>query len=96
MKFNLKMKKRQLGLTLVSLAAVGAVAVPSAGAAARASAHSHVTIVLEHGAWADGSSIARPEDRLGVPGQLSQDRVWPHRACRALLRRLRNYRRGDR
>ena len=71
MKFNLKMRKRQLGLTLVSLAAVGAVAVPSAGATARASAHSHVTIVLEHGAWADGSSwdgvIARlQKDGYGV------------------------------
>lgn len=54
MKFNLKTSKRELGLTLASLAAV---VVPSAGAnAANAVAHPNVTIVLEHGAWADGSS----------------------------------------
>jgi pimeloyl-ACP methyl ester carboxylesterase len=56
MQFTPKMRKRKLGLTLVSLAAVAAVAIPSAGATADASGHSDVTIVLEHGAWADGSS----------------------------------------
>jgi pimeloyl-ACP methyl ester carboxylesterase len=56
MQFNLKMRKRRLRLTLVSLAAVTAVAIPSASATAGASSHPNVTIVLEHGAWADGSS----------------------------------------
>jgi pimeloyl-ACP methyl ester carboxylesterase len=56
MQFNLKMRKRRLRLTFVSLAAVTAVAIPSAGATAGASSHPNVTIVLEHGAWADGSS----------------------------------------
>ena len=67
MQSNLKMRKRQLGLTLVSLVAVAAVSVPNAGATANASGHSNVTIVLEHGAWADGSSWD------GVVAQLQKD-----------------------
>jgi pimeloyl-ACP methyl ester carboxylesterase len=51
----------------VSLAAVAAVAFPSAGATADASGHSNVTIVIEHGAWADGSS------RDGVVARLQKD-----------------------
>lgn len=56
MQFNIKMRPRRLGLSLASLAAVAAVALPGAGGTADASAHATATIVFEHGAWADGSS----------------------------------------
>jgi pimeloyl-ACP methyl ester carboxylesterase len=68
MQFTPKMRKRKLRLTLVSLAAVAAVAVPSAGATASASGHPNVTIVLEHGAWADGSSWDSVVARLQKDG----------------------------
>ena len=56
MKFNIRMRPRRLGLSLAGLAVIGVVALPVAGGSAGASTHSGETIVLEHGAWADGSS----------------------------------------
>lgn len=70
MQFNLKMKGRQIGLSLASLAVVATVAVSSAGATANARAHRDVTIVLEHGAWADGSSWGGVVSRLQKDGYI--------------------------
>lgn len=68
MQSSIKMRKGWRLLTLMSLAAVAAVAVPSAGATASDSGHRNVTIVLEHGAWTDGSSWDRVVTQLQKEG----------------------------
>lgn len=68
MQFNIKMRKRLLVVTLANLAAVGPIALPNTGGIADASAHSNETIVLEHGAWTDGSSWDGVVERLQRDG----------------------------
>jgi pimeloyl-ACP methyl ester carboxylesterase len=67
---DLTAEKARFALT--GLALTGLVAIPSAAAAASTSSHSHAavkpTIVLEHGAWADGSSWSGVITRLQKDG----------------------------
>ena len=78
MRTTLKSGARKARFTLIGLALAGLVAIPSAVAAASTSSHSDATgnqsqsavkptIVLEHGAWADGSSWD------GIVTRLQQD-----------------------
>src|ERR1035438_5363640 len=71
MRTPLKFGTRKARFTLIGLALAGLVGIPSAVAAASTSNHSQSavkpTIVLEHGAWADGSSWD------GVVTQLQKD-----------------------
>ena len=75
MRTPLKFRTRKARFTLVGLAVAGLVAIPGAVAAASTSSHSDVagsaakpTIVLEHGAWADGSSWSGVVTRLQNDG----------------------------
>jgi pimeloyl-ACP methyl ester carboxylesterase len=72
MRVPLKFGTRQARFTVIGLALVGLVAVPSAVAAASTNSNSHSaakpTIVLEHGAWADGSSWSGVVTRLQKDG----------------------------
>lgn len=74
MRTPLKFGTRKARFAMIGLAVAGLAAIPSAVAAASTSSHSDVsgsavkpTIVLEHGAWADGSSWS------GVVTRLQQD-----------------------
>ena len=70
MKSPLKIRNRKLQLTVAGLAAaaVAVTVIPSAVAAPDTSRHSKPTIVLEHGAWADGSSWAKTIPLLAAKG----------------------------
>jgi pimeloyl-ACP methyl ester carboxylesterase len=79
MRAPLKFGTRKARFTLVGLALVGVVGIPSAVGAASTSSQSHATsnrsnssvkptIVLEHGAWADGSSWSGVVTRLQNDG----------------------------
>ena len=72
MRTPLKLGTRKARFALVGLAIAGLAASPSAVAAASTSSHSHAaakpTIVLEHGAWADGSSWSGVVTRLQKDG----------------------------
>jgi pimeloyl-ACP methyl ester carboxylesterase len=79
MRTPLKFGTRKARFTLIGLALAGLVAIPSAVAAASTSSHSDATgshsqsavkptIVLEHGAWADGSSWSGVVTRLQKDG----------------------------
>jgi pimeloyl-ACP methyl ester carboxylesterase len=79
MRTPLKSGTRQARFALIGLAVAGLVAIPSAVAAASTSSHSQATgghsysavkptIVLEHGAWADGSSWSAVVTRLQKDG----------------------------
>jgi pimeloyl-ACP methyl ester carboxylesterase len=68
MQSPLNVRNRKLQLTLASLAAVAAIAIPSAVATADTAAPPKPTIVLEHGAWADGSSWDDVVARLQADG----------------------------
>ncbi len=75
MRTPLKLGTRKTGFALIGLALAGLVGIPGAVASASTSSQSHdqassaikPTIVLEHGAWADGSSWS------GVVTRLQQD-----------------------
>ena len=71
MRTPLKSGSRKARFALIGLAVAGLAAIPSAVAAASTGGHSQSavkpTIVLEHGAWADGSSWS------GVVARLQQD-----------------------
>ena len=71
MRTPLKSGTRKARFALIGLAVAGLAAIPSTVAAASTSSHSQSavkpTIVLEHGAWADGSSWS------GVVTRLQQD-----------------------
>ena len=75
MRTPLKFGARKARFTLVGLAVAGLVAIPGAVAAASTSSHPDATgsaakptIVLEHGAWADGSSWSGVVTRLQDDG----------------------------
>ena len=79
MRTPLKFGARKARFALIGLAVAGLVGIPSAVAAASTSSHSHSTsshsssaarptIVLEHGAWADGSSWSGVVTRLQKDG----------------------------
>jgi pimeloyl-ACP methyl ester carboxylesterase len=72
MRRPLKFGTRRARFALIGLAVAGLVAIPSAVAAASTSSHSQSavkpTIVLEHGAWADGSSWSGVVTRLQKDG----------------------------
>ncbi len=72
MHLHIKTKNRMLRAGLVSLVAIGAsglsLSAPTAGAATAASTSTMPTIVLEHGAWADGSSWSGVVTRLQAAG----------------------------
>ena len=72
MRTPLKSGTRKARFALIGLALAGLVAIPSAVAAASTSNHSDAavkpTIVLEHGAWADGSSWSGVVTRLQKDG----------------------------
>jgi pimeloyl-ACP methyl ester carboxylesterase len=75
MRTPLKFRTRKARFTLAGLAVAGLVAIPGAVAAASTSSHSDATgsaakptIVLEHGAWADGSSWSGVVTRLQNDG----------------------------
>jgi pimeloyl-ACP methyl ester carboxylesterase len=79
MRTPLKFGTRQAPFALIGLALAALVAIPSTVAAASTSSHSHATsshsystvkptIVLEHGAWADGSSWSGVVTRLQKDG----------------------------
>ena len=76
MRTPLKSGTRKARFALTGLALAALVAIPSAVAAASTSSHSHPrsssavkpTIVLEHGAWADGSSWSGVVTRLQKDG----------------------------
>ena len=72
MRTPLKFGTRKARFALTGLALAGLVAIPSAAAAASTGSHSHAaarpTIVLEHGAWADGSSWSGVVTRLQKDG----------------------------
>ncbi len=79
MRTPLKSGRRKARFALIGLAVAGLVAIPSAVAAASTSSHSDAmgnhsqsavkpTIVLEHGAWADGSSWSGVVTRLQKDG----------------------------
>ena len=72
MRTPLKFGTRKARFALTGLAVTGLVAIPSAVAAASTSSPSHAavkpTIVLEHGAWADGSSWSGVVTRLQKDG----------------------------
>src|ERR1035438_3672017 len=72
MRTPLKFGTRKARFTLIGLALAGLVGIPSAVAAASTSSHSQSavkpTIVLEHGAWADGSSWSGVVTRLQKDG----------------------------
>jgi len=64
----LKIRNRKLRVALLSLVAIAATGVPAATAAAGATTPAKPTIVLEHGAWADGSSWNGVVTRLQKAG----------------------------
>jgi pimeloyl-ACP methyl ester carboxylesterase len=68
----LKLGTRKARLAAVGLTLVGAIAIPTTVAAASPSSHSQPavkpTIVLEHGAWADGASWSGVVTRLQSDG----------------------------
>jgi pimeloyl-ACP methyl ester carboxylesterase len=72
MRISLKSGMRTAPLTLIGVALAALVAIPSTVAAASASSRSgpaaRPTIVLEHGAWADGSSWSGVVTRLQRDG----------------------------
>ena len=72
MRTPLKFGTRKARFALTGLALASLVAIPSAVAAASTSSHSRAavrpTIVLEHGAWADGSSWSGVATRLQKDG----------------------------
>ena len=72
MRMPLKFGTRKARFALIGLAVAGLAAIPSAVAAASTSNHAESavkpTIVLEHGAWADGSSWSGVVTRLQKDG----------------------------
>jgi L-alanine-DL-glutamate epimerase-like enolase superfamily enzyme len=72
MRARLRFGTRKIRFTVVGVAVVAAVGVPSAVAAASTTSNSasagKPTIVLEHGAWADGSSWSGVVTRLQKDG----------------------------
>jgi pimeloyl-ACP methyl ester carboxylesterase len=75
MRTPLKFGPRKARFTLIGLAVAGLIGIPSAVASASTSSHSDTagsavkpTIVLEHGAWADGSSWDGVVTRLQKDG----------------------------
>ena len=72
MHLHIKTKNRMLRAGLVSLVAIGgsglSLSASTAGAATTASTSTMPTIVLEHGAWADGSSWSGVVTRLQAAG----------------------------
>ena len=68
MHFPFKISNRRLQLGLAGLAAVAVSIIPSAAASASTNQNPKPTIVLEHGAWADGSSWDRVVTRLQADG----------------------------
>jgi pimeloyl-ACP methyl ester carboxylesterase len=77
MRTPLKFGPRKARFTLIGLAVAGLIGIPSAVASASTSSHSDTagsavkpTIVLEHGAWADGSSWDGVVTRLQNDGYI--------------------------
>lgn len=72
MKFRLTLRSRGAGISLAGIAAVAGVAISGAVAANASTSHhtatAKPTIVLEHGAWADGSSWNGVVTRLQAAG----------------------------
>lgn len=66
--FNIRNRKLQLTFTGLAAAAIAVTVIPSAVAAPTTSRHPKPTIVLEHGAWADGSSWDGVVTRLQADG----------------------------
>jgi pimeloyl-ACP methyl ester carboxylesterase len=67
--FNIRNRRLQLRLVgLAAVAAVVATVIPSTVATANTNQNPKPTIVLEHGAWADGSSWDRVVTRLQADG----------------------------
>jgi len=68
MQLPVNIHRHKVGLTLAGLAAVALSVVPAVVASAHTSAFAKPTIVLEHGAWADGSSWDGVVSRLQADG----------------------------